>query len=113
MLPEKNRLKKRKDFERVLRYGKGIKEDFLFLKIIENKLQNSRFGFVVSQKISKKAVVRNALKRRLREVVRLNLPKIEKGLDGVFLTRPGLEQKDFHGLEIIINKLLKKANILS
>ena len=36
MLPKINRLKKQKDFERVYKKGKGYKEDFLFLKIVEN-----------------------------------------------------------------------------
>jgi len=111
MLPKKNRLKKKKDFERVFKTGKGHKEDFLFLKIVENNLKISRFGFVVSKKFSKKALIRNRIKRQLRELVKLKLSKIKKGIDGVILVIPDLRDKDFLELEEIINKLFKKAKL--
>lgn len=113
MLPEVNRLKKKKDFERVFKEGKGFKEDFLFLKIVKNNLKESRFGFVVSQKVSKKAVLRNKIKRRLREIIRLSLPKVKKGIDGVLIIKAEIKTKTFLGAEEAINKLFKKAKILS
>ncbi len=125
MLPKKNRLKKNKDFERIFKIGKGYRENFLFLKIAENNLKTSRFGFVVSKKFSKKAFIRNKIKRRLRELVKLKLPEIRKGIDGVILVIPGLKNKprtlsaervrgkDFWELEGIINRLFKKAGIIS
>lgn len=112
MLPEINRLKKKKDFERVLKKGKGYKEDFLYLKIIRNNLKNSRFGFIVSNKFSKKAVVRNKIKRRLKSLTKIKLSRIEKGIDGVIIVRPGLEINDFWELEEKINKLFEKAKII-
>lgn len=111
MLPKQNRLKKRKDFEKVFKQGRGFKEDFLFLKVIENNLEVSRFGFLVSQKVSKKAVVRNKIKRRLRELLKTKLPEIKKGIDGVLIALPGLEDRDFWELEKILTKLLEKAGI--
>jgi len=112
VLPKQNRLKKKKDFERVFKEGQGFKEDFLFLKIRKNKLKNSRFGFVVSKNFAKKSTLRNKIKRRLRELVRINLAKIKKGVDGVLVANPGLETKDFWEIEEVINKLFKKAGIL-
>ena len=112
MLSEINRLKKKKDFEKVFKKGKSFKEDFLILKIISNNLEVSRFGFIVSQKISKRASLRNKIKRRLRESVRLRLLKIKKGIDGVLITSPGLETKDFWEIEKSIDKLFKKAKLI-
>ncbi len=112
MLPKENRLKKKKDFANVLRKGRGFREGFLFLKLAGNSLEESRFGFVVSQRISKKAVIRNRLKRRLGEIIRLNLSEIKKGVDGVFIPGPGLRDKTFQELGEIMVKLLKKAKIL-
>lgn len=112
MLLQENRLKKRKDFEKVLKEGKGFKQDFLFLKIIKNNLENTRFAIIVSQKVSKKAVIRNQLKRRLREILRKKIPTIKKGLDGIFIAQPGLEKRSFQELEETITILLKKANLL-
>ncbi len=112
MLPKINRLKKKKDFERVSEKGRSFKEDFLVLRIVSNGLKINRFGFVVSKKISKLASQRNKTKRRLRELVRLKLPKVKKGVDGVLITCPGLGTKDFEEMGESINKLFKKAKIL-
>jgi ribonuclease P protein component len=70
MLLKENRLKKKKDFERVFSQGRNLKGDFLFFKTINNKLEDNRIGFIVSKKVSKKAVERNKIKRRLREILR-------------------------------------------
>ena len=112
MLPQQNRIKKKKDFERVFKKGKSFKQGFLILKIVLNNLTIGRFGFIVSQKISKKASVRNKIKRRLRELVRLKLPQIKKGMDGVLVVLPGLEAEDFKEMEKIINKLFKKSKLI-
>ena len=111
MLPRVNRLKKKKDFERVFKRGKGFKEDFLFLKIISNNLKASRFGFVVGKKISKKAILRNKIKRILREQVRTKLPKIKTGFDGVLVVVNSLPAKDFKEIAEVVNKLFKKAKL--
>lgn len=112
MLPKANRLKKKKDFERVFKKGKGYKEDFLYLKVVKNNLKNSRFGFAVSKKISKKATIRNQTKRRLRELVRVRVSRIKNGIDGVIVVMPGLEKKDFWEMESMVDKLFMKAGIL-
>lgn len=112
MLPLKNRLKKRKDIEKVVREGQKNQEGFLILKMTRNNLRESRFAFVVSRKVSKKATVRNKLKRRLREVIRLKIDEIKPGFDIVLIALPGLEKKDFSELETIINKTLEKTKAL-
>ena len=112
MLPKINRLKRKNDFERVFKKGKGFKEDFLTLRIAPNDLEVTRFGFVVSQKVSKKAFLRNKIKRRLRELVRLKLPQLKKGKDEIIIVSPGLETKDFQEVEKNLDKLFKKSKIL-
>lgn len=112
MLPKKNRLRKKKDFEEGLRNGKGFKEDFLILKTKKNKLKEIRFGFIVSQKVSKKAVVRNKIKRRFREVAKEMTKRIIENTDIILIALPGTETKDFQEIKKVIEKLLKKAGIL-
>lgn len=111
MLPRKNRLKRKKEFERVFKEGETKKEDFLFLKWLKNNLPISRFSFVVSRKISRKATQRNKIRRRLREIVRLKIPKIKKGIDGILVALPGLEKKDFLEIKETIEKIFKKAKL--
>jgi len=112
VLPKKNRLKKKKDFGNIFKRGKSAKEDFLSFKWIPNGLKISRFGFIVSQKISKKATVRNKIKRRLREILKLNLPRLKKGIDGIFIAWPGLEERSFYDMETSIKNIFIKTKIL-
>jgi ribonuclease P protein component len=111
MLSRKNLLKKKTDIERVFKKGKGFKEDFLLLKAVKNSLGLSRFGFVVSQKVSKKAVLRNKIRRRLKEILGAKLKRIKNDYDCLLIVLPGLENKDFWEMEYIINKLFIKGNL--
>jgi len=113
MLPKENRLKKKKDFDQVFKQGKSFKEDFLFLKTKKNKLKEPRFGFIVSTKISKKAVVRNKIKRRLREIAKGSLVRLRPGLDVVLVAQKGIEEKEFAEIKEVCEKLFRKANILN
>jgi ribonuclease P protein component len=112
MLPSQNRLRKKTELERILRKGKGFKEEFLILKTIKNNLNKTRFGFIVSRKVSKKANVRNKIKRRLRALIKGKLKKVKLGTDNLIVAAPGLETKDFWEIEETVNKLFKKAKII-
>lgn len=87
MLPKEYRLRKDKDFQSVYWKGKVFQNNFFIVRILKNNQQVSRFGFVVSAKVSKKATERNRLKRRLRELIRLNLNKFETGFDVVIIAK--------------------------
>lgn len=112
MLPKNNRLRQKKDIDNVFKKGKGLKEGLLILKTVKNDLRKTRFGFIVSQKVSKKSTLRNKIKRKIREVVRLKFKTINTGTDNLFIAVPGIEKKDFQEIEKDIAKLLKKANII-
>lgn len=112
MLPKINRLTKKKDLERVFKKGKGVKEGLLILRTVKNNLDNSRFGFIVSKKVSKKASLRNKVKRRLRDLVRGKLKKIKKGKDNLLVALPGLETKSFRDIKETVDKLFKKAGLI-
>ena len=111
MLPQKNRIQKKKDIEKIFKKGRAFKEAPLIFKTIKNNLKTSRFGFVVSQKVSKKANIRNKIKRRLREIVRLKLDTLKTNNDNLFICFPGIEKKDFPETKKIIEKLFVKAKI--
>ena len=112
MLSKAHRITKQKDFEQIFKKGKKLKEDFLILAVLNNSLDETRFGFIVSRKVSKKATLRNKIKRRLRALIKPQISQIKKGLDIAIMACPGLEVKDFWEMESIINKLLKKSNCL-
>lgn len=113
MLPQQNRLKKKRDFEKAFKKGKGFKEGFLFLKVASNGLKINRFGFVVGKIVSKKAVLRNKSKRRMREIIRQIKPLIKKeGKDIILVARPGIEKKEFKEIKETVVKIFEKAKIV-
>ena len=111
MLKKENRLTKKNDFERVYKKGRGLKADSLFLKILENDKNFVRIGIVVSKKVSKKAVQRNKIKRRIREVLR----KIDfkPGFDIILVAYPNIKDKKFDQIEEEVNYLFKKTKCLN
>ncbi|MEW6407418.1 MAG: ribonuclease P protein component [Patescibacteria group bacterium] len=111
MLPKKFRLSKKKDFERIHKFGKFFGQDFLAIKLIKNNQKILRFGFLVSLKISKKATVRNKIKRRLRESVRQKLDKIKTGFDIIVFVRPEIAEKNYWEIDAAIEKVLVKAGL--
>ena len=111
MLPKENRLKKKKDFEKVFREGQGFKEDFLFLKVVKNNLKLNRFGLLVGKNFSSKATLRNKFRRKLSEIIRLKMPKFKKNFDAILIIIPGLEAEDFWEIEESVNKLFSKAKL--
>jgi len=104
MLPPANRLRKEKEIKRVLAGRIGYKGGMLVCKTALNGLNTARFCFIVSKRISNKAVIRNRLKRQMREIVRSILPDIAIGFDYVLIACPGLEKKDYNGLLLAVKK---------
>lgn len=108
MLPLKNRLTKKKDFDAVFAGGRGVKDGFLVVKVMANNLPESRFGFIISKKVSNKATARNTIKRRLRALVAELVGGLSKKLDVVFVTLPGIQKQEFEDLQKSVTTIFKK-----
>lgn len=114
MLPKVNRLTKRKDFDNILKNGQTYFSPSFIFKLQKNNLTVNRFGFIISKKISKKAVLRNLLKRRLREIIRQQLVKLKPGYDIIIIIKKKTEvlSKNYQQLLGEIFNLLKKAKLI-
>ena len=86
------------ELRRVLREGKRIRTEHLELRIVASLLRHPRIGFVVS-KHGRSIVERNQLKRRLREIVRLNVLKQVPSVDIIVRARPEAYEASFASLE--------------
>ncbi len=64
--------------------AKGFSCGSFRLKIAKNNLEVSRFAFVVSKKIDKRASARNKLKRKVRSIIEEMFDNISSGYDFVF-----------------------------
>lgn len=108
MLKKANQLRLDEDFSHVFKgklcsYGK-----ILGIKAVLNGLDISRFGILVSNRVSKKAVARNQIKRQIREIIRLRFHKIKPGYDAVIIALPLISEKDYQDIESEIDYILKK-----
>lgn len=80
------------------------------LCILPNDLLSSRFGFSVSKRVGG-AVLRNRVRRRLREIVRLRRPALAPGWDVVLIARPPVAQAEFRQIETAVERLLQQAGL--
>lgn len=107
MLSSKYRLKKKIDFARSEIDGKLIQSKNFGLNFFDrNDNDNPRFAFIISTKISKKAVVRNRIKRILSDAVRVNLDKIRNGVDVVFLIKQTILKAHRKEIEDEVTKVI-------
>ena len=90
MLKKMNRITKKKEFDHIFKNGKSIFNKIIGMKIVFNELDNSRFGIIVSNKISKKAVKRNKIKRQIRSILRKKLEILNKNIDCTVIALPKL-----------------------
>jgi len=107
MLPKKYRLTKRKDFENVFTNGKFFYNQYVTVKYLKNELDLPRLAFVVSNKISKKAVERNKIKRRLRAIFYSSLKEVRPGFDYVIIVKAAIKETTFAEMRELLNVLFK------
>ena len=92
MFSKKHRLAKTRDVKMAFAQGRSFLNPFYTIKFRAKPDGEPRFTIVVSAKVSKKAVVRNRIKRILREYIRLRINKFALG-DYVVVVKPKLAQE--------------------
>ena len=102
-------LKKTADFAAVHKYGKWIGSRILGIKSRNNNLAYTRCGIITSKKVGK-AVIRNQVKRRIRELVRSY--RIKSGYDIIIISRTGIEKATFEEINETLRKLLDNQRLL-
>ncbi len=106
-----HRLKKNEDFSLVFKKGKSFADVKLVLYYRrKNPTEPYRVGFSVGKKLGN-AVLRNRIKRLLREVVRLNADHIPDGVDLVLIARPRIIDQHYTEIEKSFIKLMKKSSL--
>lgn len=112
MLPRQHRLLATRDFQRIYRRGRSSRSQTLQLRMQENGRPITRFGIVVSNRIAKRAVVRNRLKRRLRESVRPLLSRIRPGFDVILSAQTGADAATLQELRQDLQAVLDRARLI-
>jgi ribonuclease P protein component len=109
-MERKYRLRLNSDFRRVRQKGKSWANRLVVLCALPNDLEHSRFGFAASKRIGK-AVVRNRVRRRMREAVRLRCGLISDGWDLVFIARSAIRQATYAEIAEGVEHLLRRAKL--
>ena len=108
--PADLRIKKKREFAAVRAEGKKVYTFSLIIYVLKNQLEHPRLGLIVSKKVSKKAVVRNKIKRRLREIFRLNQNSLDS-FDMVIIAKQNAAECEYADLEKNFIKALKNAEV--
>jgi len=103
-------LTKTEQYALVYNKGNSWASKLVVVKALPNGLILSRYGFSVSRRVGK-AVVRNRVKRLLREILRLT--PLLPGWDIIFIARPLAASADYTNLEKAVKDLLRRARVLA
>lgn len=102
------RLKNSKLFRVVYRRGESVSNRLLVLMWVKARERSLKAGFTVSKKIGK-SVVRNRVKRRIKEAFRLQIDDVEKGYNYVFLARKPIVDASYLEISKAVEDLLRRA----
>jgi ribonuclease P protein component len=111
MLKKTNRLTKTKDIDQVFKKGKSFFGKTVGFKIANNDLGYNRINFIVSTKISKKAVIRNRVKRQLRAIIEIEMKKMVSGKDLIIIALPPIVNLSFSEINLELQASLKKIKL--
>ncbi|HSP71969.1 MAG TPA: ribonuclease P protein component [Gaiellaceae bacterium] len=113
-MQRRNRLSRSRDFDAVYRHGRSVSTRFLVLYAFDRDASegDARLGLAVPKAVGG-AVVRNRIKRQLKEIWRARLERVPAGRDYVLVVRPGLpEAAETRGHEWLaerVDEVLGKA----
>ncbi len=108
-MQQRSRLTGAKRFSQIHKDGSSAANRLLVIRVLANGTDQTRFGFVVSKRIGN-AVVRNKVKRRLREAVRTR--PVAAGWDAIFIARKGSEKAPYRKLQLAADNLLRRKQLV-
>ena len=104
-------IKNNYEFRRTYNKGKSAATSRIVLYLRPNRLETNRLGLTVSNKIGK-AVCRNKIRRRLKEIYRLSEDKLNKGYDVILVARHKARYAEYSELRRDFTWLCAKLGLL-
>lgn len=111
MLSKQYRLRKNKEFNFVYKHGKSVGSKLITFFYVKTNWKPNKFGFSISNKLGN-SVVRHKLKRRLTEIVRPFISRLNPRYNYVFIAKKGLEELSFDELKQKVENILIKSEML-
>ena len=99
------------DFAALQGQGSVRSNPLLVVRVRRNDLEETRFGLSTGRKLGG-AVVRNRVRRRIREALRVMAPSFQPGWDVLIIARPPVIAADHEALTVALYNLLRRGGIL-
>jgi ribonuclease P protein component len=91
--------------------GTSRSHPLLTARFVRNDLGTTRFGFATGRKLGS-AVIRNRVRRRLREALRVMAPSFQPGWDVLIIARPAIVEADHDALVGALRRTLVRGGVL-
>ena len=104
-------LKRNKEFRYAYRVGKAAHSKSMVLIHAKGEPGEIKIGFSVSKKLGN-AVVRNRIKRRLREAMTPLIPDIRSGVKLIVIAKSAVKDEKLSSIHASMRYMAKKAGIL-
>ncbi|HHX03131.1 MAG TPA: ribonuclease P protein component [Tissierellia bacterium] len=101
------KLNNNRDFQRVYSRGRSLVTRYFVIYYLPQKVGHHRIGFTVSRKIGG-AVVRNRVRRRLKEMFRLINPSLPKSMDVVIVARGRAKEGNFDQMRSLMDSKFRE-----
>lgn len=88
-----------------------VQTPFFTMRFVLNNLPHSRFGFIVSKKVDKRAVVRNKTKRKVRFFIEKMRKNIAPGYDILFSLKKSAINEETSSLYLCMENIFKKEKL--
>lgn len=106
-----NALKRKKDFRYTYRTGKSVQHRLFSCIVARSRLEVPRVGITVSKKQGN-SVIRNRIKRRIREAVTPLIPELTGNKNIILVARNGICEVPFEELQAAVRMVFERANVL-
>src|SRR5260221_9092991 len=104
------RLRHSADFDNLRAHGQTWRHPLVMIAVTPNGLAHNRYGFVTSKRLGG-AVVRNRVRRLLREVVRVLTPSLKSGYDISLIARNEIAGQPYGKVKEALESLFRRANL--
>ena len=109
MLPKQHRITKKQDYDRLFQKGRAIPSRICMIRWMHNELHVPRMGIIVSNKVSKKATIRNKIKRQYRAIIGKKIDTLPF-VDFIIVAKNKVVNTPYPEIEADCLRLLKKID---
>jgi ribonuclease P protein component len=99
------------DFARLADGGVTRTHPLLVGRFARTDLDHARFGLATGRRLGG-AVVRNRVRRRIREALRVMAPSFQPGWDVLIIARPAIVEADHDALVGALRRVLRSGGVL-